>query len=103
MVFENELTWFKASNSGKAEEFHRMYDEAVDKVCKEIGKKYPNIIDGKKVYSGEEFADRNPSDTRVIIGYFQKGKREDAKKAVEAAKRSSRPGALCHIVRELKS
>ncbi|MCP8320768.1 MAG: aldehyde dehydrogenase family protein, partial [archaeon] len=89
MVFENELTWFKASNSGKAEEFHRKYEEALEKVKKEFGKKYPNIIDGKEVYSEEgEFAKTSPSDKRIVLGYFQKGTRDDVRKAVKAAKRA---------------
>lgn len=92
MVFENELTWFKVSNSGKAEEFHRKYEEALEKVKKELGKRYPNIIDGKEVYSEEgEFAKTSPSDTRIVLGYFQKGTREDAMKAIEAAKRAFLP------------
>jgi 1-pyrroline-5-carboxylate dehydrogenase len=89
MVFENELTWFKASNSGKAEEFHRNYEEALEKVKKELGKKYPNIIDGEEVYSKEgEFVKISPSDTRIVLGYFQKGTKEDVKKAIEAAKKA---------------
>ncbi|MEM3530525.1 MAG: aldehyde dehydrogenase family protein, partial [Nitrososphaerales archaeon] len=89
MVFENELTWFKALNSGKAEEFHKNYEEALEKVKKELGKKYPNIINGKEVYSKEgEFIKTSPSDTRIVIGYFQKGTKDDVKKAVEAAKKA---------------
>ncbi|MEM2842108.1 MAG: aldehyde dehydrogenase family protein [Thermoproteota archaeon] len=89
MVFENELTWFKALNSGKAEEFHKNYEEALEKVKKELGKKYPNIIDGEEVYSKEgEFIKTSPSDTRIVIGYFQKGTKDDVKKAVEAAKKA---------------
>ncbi|MCP8317430.1 MAG: aldehyde dehydrogenase family protein [archaeon] len=91
MVFENELTWFKALNSGKAEEFHKKYEEAIEKVKREFGKKYPNIIDGREVYSeGEEFAKTSPSDTRIVLGYFQKGTRDDVRKAIEAAKRAFR-------------
>lgn len=89
MVFENELTWFKASNSGKAEEFHRKYEEALEKAKKDLGKRYPNVIDGKEVRSEEgEFAKTSPSDTRIVIGYFQKGTRDDTGKAIEVAKRS---------------
>jgi 1-pyrroline-5-carboxylate dehydrogenase len=92
MVFENELTWFKALNSGKVEDFHRKYEEALEKVKKEFGKRYPNTIDGKEVYSKEgEFAKTSPSDTRIVLGYFQKGTREDARKAIEAAKRAFLP------------
>lgn len=89
MTFENENTWLKALNSGKAEDFHRNYEEAVKKIKKEFGKSYPNIIDGKEVYSElGEFSDTSPSDTQVVLGYFQKGTREDAKKAIEVAKKA---------------
>jgi len=49
--FENENTWLKASTSGRAEEFHRLYEEAVKKVKGQFGDRYPHIIDGEEVYS----------------------------------------------------
>lgn len=89
MVFKNENTWFKAVKEGWVEEFHRRYEEAVEKVKAELGKKYPMYIGGEPVYSGlGEFPDTSPADTRVVLGYFQKASREDVRRAVEEAKKA---------------
>ncbi|MCP8323645.1 MAG: aldehyde dehydrogenase family protein [Candidatus Methylarchaceae archaeon HK02M2] len=88
MTFEHENTWFKALNSGKVEDFHRKYEEALKKIKNEFGKRYPHIIDGKEVFSEGEFPDTSPSDIKLVLGYFQKGTREDARNAIMAAKKA---------------
>ncbi len=89
--FENENTWSKASTSGQTNEFHRRYEEAVEKVKRQFGQTHPHYIDGEEAYSeGGEFEDRSPNDTRLVLGRFQKGTRLDAAKAVEAASRAFR-------------
>src|ERR1700678_16905 len=47
-----------------------------------------NFIDGEWVESstGETFEDRNPADTRAVVGIFQKSAKADVDAAVEAAK-----------------
>ena len=49
-----------------------------------------NFIDGEWVESstGETFEDRNPADTRDVVGIFQKSGKADADAAVDAAKRA---------------
>ena len=49
---------------------------------------YRNFIDGEWVESstGETFENRNPADTRDVVGIFQKSGKEDVNAAVEAAK-----------------
>src|SRR5271156_4931855 len=49
-----------------------------------------NFIDGEWVESstGETFEDRNPADTRDLVGIFQKSGKDDVNAAVEAAKRA---------------
>src|ERR1700756_5777627 len=49
---------------------------------------YQNFIDGEWVESstGETFENRNPADTRDVVGIFQKSGKEDVNAAVEAAK-----------------
>lgn len=87
MSFKNEQTWLNAVNDGKTEEFHVKYDSAVEMVRSELGKKHPMYIDGAPEYSEEgEFPDVSPSDTRIVLGYFQKGTRDDARRAIAAAK-----------------
>src|ERR1700684_3613723 len=49
-----------------------------------------NFIDGEWVESstGETFEDRNPADTRDVVGIFQKSAKADVDAAVNAAKRA---------------
>src|SRR5436853_731448 len=51
---------------------------------------FKNYIDGEWVESstGETFENRNPADTRDLVGIFQKSAREDVHTAVESAKRA---------------
>ncbi len=68
---------------------------ATDTLTASIGtgssaKVYKNFIDGEWVESrtGDMFEDRNPADTREVVGIFQKSGKEDVDAAVEAAKRA---------------
>src|SRR5437763_15327739 len=49
---------------------------------------YKNFIDGEWVESatGETFDNRNPADTRDVVGIFQKSGKADVDAAVEAAR-----------------
>src|SRR5258706_12046807 len=49
-----------------------------------------NFIDGEGVESstGETFENRNPADTRDVVGIFQKSAKADVDAAVDAAKRA---------------
>jgi aldehyde dehydrogenase (NAD+) len=51
---------------------------------------YKNFIDGEWVESatGETFEDRNPADTRDVVGIFQKSGKADVDTAIDAAKRA---------------
>src|ERR1700682_1888713 len=51
---------------------------------------YKNFIDGEWVEAstGDTFEDRNPADTRDVVGIFQKSGKADVDAAVDAAKRS---------------
>ena len=51
-------------------------------------KVYKNFIDGEWVESstGETFENRNPADTRDVVGIFQKSAKADVDAAVEAAR-----------------
>ena len=54
-----------------------------------------NFIDGEWVESstGETFENRNPADTRDVVGIFQKSAKADVDAAVDAAKRAFASGA----------
>src|SRR5216110_4014085 len=51
---------------------------------------YRNFIDGEWVEAstGETFENRNPADTRDVVGIFQKSGKADVEAAVDAAKRA---------------
>ena len=53
-------------------------------------KVFKNFIDGEWVdaTTGETFEDRNPADTREVVGIFQKSGKADVDAAIEAAKRA---------------
>src|SRR6266403_61769 len=50
-------------------------------------KVYKNFIDGEWVESstGENFENRNPADTREVVGIFRKSGKDDVDAAVDAA------------------
>ena len=51
---------------------------------------YKNLIDGEWVEAstGETFENRNPADTRDLVGIFQKSGKADVDAAIDAAKRA---------------
>src|ERR1039458_4746168 len=53
-------------------------------------KELPHLIAGEWVEAstGETFEDRNPADTRDVVGIFQKSAKADVDAAVDAAKRA---------------
>ncbi len=66
---------------------HPKYESALEQVEIEFGKHHPLIINGRKVLAGEgEFDVRSPLDTKILLGYFQKGTAKHARKAIEAGK-----------------
>jgi 1-pyrroline-5-carboxylate dehydrogenase len=84
--FENENTFGRLKATGREEEFHRLYEDAVRLVRSKLGATYPMVIGGIETTSSEgTFVDYSPSDTKLVVGHFQKGTREDARRAIEAS------------------
>ena len=84
--FENEFTWGKAVSTNSTAEFHEKFEMSIDEAKKELGQKYPIIINGKEIYSDDIFTVNSPSDTRIKIGDFTKATSSDTKNAVSSAK-----------------
>ena len=85
-MFQNENTFAKLKASGREDDFHSSYDNAVENFRKGLGKTFPMIIGGNEVTSSDgTFDDTSPSNFDLVIGHFQKGNRTHAKQAVEAA------------------
>src|SRR5260370_38828161 len=67
------------------ETIHPRYEEALKHVEREFGKHHPMFINGRQVFAGGEFEVHSPVDSSILLGYFQKGTAEFARKALEAA------------------
>jgi 1-pyrroline-5-carboxylate dehydrogenase len=68
------------------ESLHKAYEEALGKVAGELGQSHPILIGGREVRTGKEFEVRSPVDRDILIGSFQQGGEEEARKAFRAAK-----------------
>ena len=65
----------------------RAYDQAVQQVHTQLGNRFAMFVNGERwVGTGEEVRHASPVNTSVIVSYFPKGTREDAKAAVDAAR-----------------
>ena len=73
--------------AGQTPEFNRAFDEAVERVKTSLGKTHPNLIGGKEVSGQETFPDTSPADTRLVLGRFPAGTREDVQRAIASARK----------------
>src|SRR5688500_10941212 len=65
---------------------HVEFDAAIERVKGTLGRTYPMHIGGKEVTAAQQFDDRSPIDTRILLGRFQQGGREHAQQAIAAAR-----------------
>ena len=78
--FKNEpLVDFSKPKNRKAQE------AAIAKLRSELGKEYPIVIGGEKIYTQGKFNSYNPSKSSEVVGVFQKGDAELANKAMDVA------------------
>ncbi len=68
------------------EDFHREFDRAAVEVQRSFGKSWRQEIGADSPGGGALFDVRSPCDTRVLVGRFPKGSREDYRAAFAAAK-----------------
>ncbi len=67
-------------------ELHAAYEAAVIAAKQNFGQTFPLIIGGEERRAVETFRDTSPIDTGLLLGYFQKGSRQDALDAITAAR-----------------
>ncbi|HEY7514030.1 MAG TPA: aldehyde dehydrogenase family protein, partial [Vicinamibacteria bacterium] len=91
MSTATERVTYATLAAGQSEEFKRKYDEAVGRVRASLGGRHPHQIEGQESFSSQEFEDRSPIDTRLVLGRFSVATPEDVDAAVAAA-RESFPG-----------
>jgi len=70
------------------EELHTHFDTALAKVKASLGADHGMFINGKDVFTAEKFEDRNPANTDVVLGTFQKGDEKSAQAALTAARKA---------------
>jgi len=67
------------------EEVFNQQKAAVESVRAQLGKEYPNFIGGKEVYTDKKTTSYNPAHKSEVIGVFQKGGKDHAEEAIQAA------------------
>ena len=84
--FENEQTHDKLAAAGRQEEFDESYEAAYADALKAIGKSYPNVVNGREKKSRQgEFPDICPYNTKIVVGRFQTGTKDDVIEAVKSS------------------
>ncbi|MCM3879783.1 MAG: aldehyde dehydrogenase family protein [Vicinamibacterales bacterium] len=68
------------------EDLHRELDQAIARVPELFGRAHPISINGQPVFAEQQFEDRSPIDTSIVLGTFQTGTREHVKNAVASAR-----------------
>jgi hypothetical protein len=72
MTTATKITYTSAA--GDLDQFHRLFDEALDRTRAAAGASYPNLIGGEPVAGvGEPLDDRSPIDTSFLLGRFAPG------------------------------
>jgi len=82
---EQKIT-YATMTADRMEDLHRELDAAIQKVKSTFGRSYPLMIGGREVKASSEFEDRSPIDTRILLGRFQSGSREQVRDAIASAK-----------------
>lgn len=84
MLEFSNATYLDFSNA----EIKRSQREAIDFVRSQFGKEFPNIINGKEVFTDKKTISTNPARPTEVIGTFQKAGQKDANEAIEAASKA---------------
>lgn len=69
-------------------EMNASFDAAIERANMHRGKTFPMLIDGKERQAAETFPVMSPIDAREPLFYFPKGTRDDAKAAIQAARKA---------------
>jgi 1-pyrroline-5-carboxylate dehydrogenase len=76
-----------ASLGSLGADFHQAFEAALEQLRSRLGAAHPIFIEGKAIKAkAGTFIDTAPADTRLMLGRFQLGSREDTRKAVASAK-----------------
>ncbi len=71
------------------ERIHPEYESGLERFSRSLDEYYPMYINDEEVESDAgEFEHRSPIDTSIVVGHFQKGKREHGRRAIAAARKT---------------
>src|SRR5262245_49351240 len=85
MATETKITYATMSGD-QMEDLHRELDSAIEQVKSTFGRTYPLVVNGKEVKEASESENRSPIDTRILLGKFQNGSRDQVRDAIAAAR-----------------
>ena len=75
----------------QAQRFHERYDQALERVMRDLGEEYPVYVANEPRTTGQPpFTDTSPADTRIVLGQFQECGEPEADAAVKAARAAYR-------------
>jgi len=77
--------------AGQTADFRRRFDEALSGWAPRLGRTHPHRLAGGPSAGGASFEDRNPADTRMLLGRFPAGTPAEVDRAVGAAREAAAP------------
>lgn len=66
-------------------EIKKQMEQALKKVSSQFGQEYPLMVGGDELMSTDKIKSTNPANPKEVVGIAQKGKREHANAAIDAA------------------
>ena len=92
MTTATKITYTSAA--GDLDQFHRLFEEALDRVRAAAGATYPNMIGGEPAgNAGDPLDDRSPIDTSFLLGRFLTAGPAEVDLAVRRAREAQRSWA----------
>lgn len=85
--FQNQNTRWRHEQNGTLSEFDRLFDQAVARLRKDLGKTHPLVIDGREVKTKKVTTTVSPADTKLVIGKWAAGTPKHARDALAAARK----------------
>ncbi len=70
------------------ESIHELFETALERVEGELGRHHPMHIGSEDIFTEREITVASPIDSDIVIGYFADGTQEEARAAVDEAKRA---------------
>ena len=64
---------------------NKAFQVALNDVAKELGNKYPLVINGEKIFTDEVITSVNPANKKEVIGIVSKANKDLAEQAMQAA------------------